>query len=76
MDRADRAKTAEERDGLYVLLALRYADKVQATRDFVEKIDDMDVTKQVKPYVDMTLAINAEERRTSIQHLSWLRLGN
>jgi len=60
LDRLDRAKTGEERDGIYVLLALRNADKGDMrARDFVEKIDSMDVRKQVKPYVDMTLAINA-----------------
>ena len=77
LDRLDRAKTAEERDGLYILLAVRTADKGDMrARDFVEKIDNMDVRKQVKPYVDMTLAINAVEKRISTKPLCWLRSGS
>ncbi|HKO43402.1 MAG TPA: hypothetical protein VJU84_08935 [Pyrinomonadaceae bacterium] len=64
LDRLDRAKTAEERDGLYVLLALRTAEKGEMrARDFVDKVDNMDVRKQVKPYVDMTLAMHAVEKK-------------
>lgn len=64
LDRLDRAKTAEERDGLYVLLALRTAEKGDMrAREFSDKIDNMDVRKQVKPYVDMTLAMNAVEKK-------------
>ena len=76
LDRLDRAKTAEERDGLYVLLALRVADKGDMrARDFVEKIDNMDVRKQVKPYVDMTLAMDAVGKKDFDKALKLAEVG-
>lgn len=64
LDRIDRAKTAEERDGLYLQLAMRTAEKGDMrARDFVDKIDNMDLRKQAKPYVDMSLAINAVDKK-------------
>jgi hypothetical protein len=76
LDRLDRAKTAEERDGLYVLLALRVADKGDLrARDFVDKVDNMDVRKQVKPYVDMTLAMHAVEKKDFDKALALAEVG-
>ena len=76
LDRLDRAKTAEERDGIYVLLALRTADKGDLrARDYADKIDSMDVRKQVKPYVDMTLAINAVEKKDFEKALMLAEIG-
>jgi hypothetical protein len=76
LDRLDRAKTATERDELYILLALRIADKGDMrARDFVEKIDNMDVRKQVKPYVDMTLAMNAVGKKDFEKALTLAEVG-
>jgi hypothetical protein len=64
LDRLDRAKTAEERDALYLQLALRTAEKGDMrARDFTDKIDNMELRKQAKPYVDMSLAINAVDKK-------------
>jgi hypothetical protein len=64
LDRIDRAKTSEERDALYMQLAARTAQKGDMrARDFTEKIEDSELRKQVKPYVDMNLAMNAAEKK-------------
>ncbi len=76
LDRIDRAKTAEERDGLYLQLALRTADKADMrARDFTDKIDNMDLRKQARPYVDMTLAINAVEKKDTEKILTISAVG-
>lgn len=57
-DRIDRAKTSTERDHLYVELVMRLLRRgdVQA-RGFIEKIEDSDLRKQVRPFVDVSLVI-------------------
>lgn len=63
-DRIDRAKTSAERDGLYLQLAIRTAGKGDMrARDFTEKIEESELRKQAKPYVDMTLALGAAEKK-------------
>jgi hypothetical protein len=62
LDRIDRAKTSAERDAIYLQLATRTAQKGDLrARDFTEKIEDSEMRKQVRPYVDMTLALTAVE---------------
>jgi len=64
LDRIDRAKTSEERDAIYLQLAARTAQKGDMrARDFVEKIEDSELRKQAKPYVDMNLAMKAAEKK-------------
>ncbi len=64
LDRIDRAKTSGERDALYLQLAARGAQKGDVrARDFVEKIEDSELRKQAKPYVDMNLAMKAAEKK-------------
>lgn len=66
LDRIDRAKTAAERDAIYLQLATRTAQKGDLrARDFSEKIEDSELRKQAKPYVDMTLAMNAVEKKNT-----------
>ena len=77
LDRIERAKTAEERDALYLQLAIRTADKGDMrARDFTDKIDDMDLRKQAKPYVDMTLAINVLEKKDTEKALIMAAVGD
>lgn len=65
LDRIDRAKTSDDRDALYVQLATRTAQKGDMrARDFTEKIEDSELRKQARPYVDMNLAMNAVEKKT------------
>jgi hypothetical protein len=64
LDRIDRAKTSEERDALYLQLATRLAQKGDMrARDFTEKIEDSELRKQAKPYVDMNLARIAVDKK-------------
>jgi hypothetical protein len=64
LDRIDRAKTSDERDALYLQLAARNAQKGDMrARDFTDKIEDSELRKQAKPYVDMNLAMNAVEKK-------------
>jgi hypothetical protein len=64
LDRVDRAKTAEERDALYLQLAARTAEKGDLrARDFTEKIEDSELRKQARPYVDMNLSLKAVEKK-------------
>lgn len=64
LDRIERARTSEERDGLYLQLASRAAAKGDMrARDFTEKIEDTEIRKQAKPYVDMWLAMNVVEKK-------------
>lgn len=64
LDRIDRAKTADERDALYLQLATRTAQRGDMrARDFTEKIEESELRKQVKPFVDMNLAMKAAEKK-------------
>lgn len=63
-DRIDRAKTAEERDALYIQMARLYVDKGDIrARDFTDKIEDMELRNKVRPYVDGSLVIRAIEKK-------------
>ncbi len=71
LDRIDRAKNGAERDGLYLQLAIRTAQKGDMrARDFTEKVDDSELRKQAKPFVDMTLAMVAVEKKDSEKALT------
>jgi hypothetical protein len=71
LDRIDRAKTAAERDAIYLQLATRTAQKGDLrARDFTEKIDDSELRKQARPYVDMTLAFDAVEKKDTEKALN------
>jgi hypothetical protein len=64
LDRIERAKTSEERDALYLQLADRTAQRGDMrARDFVEKIEDSELRKQARPYVDTYLANDAVEKK-------------
>src|SRR4030095_9378633 len=63
-DRIDRAKTAEERDGLYIQMARLYVDKGDIrARDFTDKIEDQDLRNKVRPYIDGSLAFRAVDKK-------------
>ena len=64
LDRLERAKTSQERDGLYLQLANRSAGKGDMlARDYADKIEDMDLRKQAKTYIDMSLAMTLVEKK-------------
>jgi hypothetical protein len=63
-DRIDRAKTADERDALYVQMARLYVEKGDMrARDYVEKIDDTELRNKVRPYIDGSLMMHASDKK-------------
>lgn len=63
-DRIDRAKTSAERDRLYVELVMHILGRGDGrASDFVEKIEDSDLRKQVRLYVDVSLVINYIDKK-------------
>jgi hypothetical protein len=73
-DRVDRAKTAEERDGIYMELARLYASNGDIrARDFVEKIEDSDVRKQARSFYDTSLVNRAIDKKEPDRVLELLR---
>ncbi|MDQ1729671.1 MAG: hypothetical protein QOD33_1796 [Pyrinomonadaceae bacterium] len=77
LDRIDRAKTAAERDAIYLQLATRTAQKGDMrARDFTEKIDDSEMRKQARPYVDITLAFSAVGKKDTENALTLAAKGD
>lgn len=71
LDRIDRAKTSAERDAIYLQLAIKTAGKGDMrARDFAEKIEESELRKQARPYVDMTLAMRAVEKKETEKALT------
>jgi hypothetical protein len=63
-DRIDRAKTAEQRDALYLQLARLYVEKGDiGAREFVGKIEDSDLRKQAAIFIDVSLVIRAIDKK-------------
>jgi hypothetical protein len=63
-DRIDRAKTSDERDGLYVQMARLYVEKGDMhARDYVEKIADTELRDKVRPYIDGSLMMRASDKK-------------
>jgi hypothetical protein len=64
LDRIARAKTSAERDSLYIQLAYGSftRDDLRA-REFVSKIEDPELRKQLGAYVDGTLAIHLVQKK-------------
>lgn len=76
LDRIDRAKTAEERDGLYIELAFYLAGRGEMrARDVVSKIDDTETRKQLQAYIDPNLANYAVNKKLSDQALELVQKG-
>jgi hypothetical protein len=76
LDRIERAKTSEERDAIYLQLAARTAQKGDLrARDFTEKIEDSELRKQARPYVDMYLARDAVEKKDTEKALNMAAKG-
>jgi hypothetical protein len=75
-DRIDRAKTADERDGLYIQLARLYVENGDIkARDFVDKVEDTEVRKQARAFVDATLVNWAVDKKDPDRILELVRTG-
>lgn len=76
LDRIDRAKTSAERDQLYIELAFGLAGRGDMrARDYVSKVDDLEMRKQLQAYIDATLAIYAAEKKLTDQALELVQKG-
>ncbi len=65
-DQIARAKTSEQRDELYTELIMRTLEHGDLrARDFVDKVEDSDLRKQLKPFVDMSLTIYLIDKKKS-----------
>lgn len=64
LDRISRVRTSAERDQLYVELAMRTLERGDPrARDFVDKVEDSELRKQVRPFVDVSLVINYIDKK-------------
>jgi hypothetical protein len=76
LNRIDRAKTSEERDGLYVQLAKVRADNGDIrAREYVDKIDDSELRQNTRAYVDATMTIRAVDKKDTEQVMELVRTG-
>lgn len=76
LDQIERAKTAKERDDLYLKLALRSINKDDGkARDYVDKIDDTDLRKRARAWIDWRLTVRAIEQKKFEQALYLERTG-
>lgn len=70
LDQIARAKTADQRDQLYVELIMRTLERGDLrARDFVDKIENSDLRKQLKPFVDMSFTIYFIDKKKSDEAL-------
>jgi hypothetical protein len=76
LDRIDRAKTAEDRDAIRLQLAILVAQRGDLrARDLADKIDDSELRKDVKPFIDMTLAMRLVNSKETDKALALVRVG-
>jgi hypothetical protein len=76
LDRISRAKTSAERDQLYLELIMRTLERGEArVRDLVDKLEDSELRKQVRPYVDFSLVINYIDKKKPDEAIALARAG-
>jgi hypothetical protein len=76
LNRIDRAKTSDERDALYVELAFMVSRGGDLrARDYVGKIADTEMRKQLQAYIDPSLASNAVKKKNTEQALELVQRG-
>lgn len=77
LDRIDHAKTSAERDALYLQLAFFASGRGDMrARDFVDKIDDIELRKKVGAYVDPMLVIQAIDKKRADDALEFVKIGD
>jgi hypothetical protein len=76
LNRIDRAKTAEERDQLYLELARMFTDSEDnRARDYVSKIEDSDFRQKARAYIDASLVMNAVGKKNADRVIELVRTG-
>ncbi len=75
-DRLDRAKSSEERDGIYLQLARLYVENGDVkARDFVAKIEETELRNKVRGFIDATLVMRAVSKKDADNILELVRTG-
>lgn len=70
LERRERANTAAERDQINLQLALTMVERDDSrAREYVEKIDDMELRNDARGYVDATIAWNLISKRSDIEQV-------
>ncbi len=76
LGRVDRAKTSDERDLLYMQLARLFTDGDETrARNYVEKIEDSELRKQTRGYIDAIMVMNAVSKKNPDRVLELVRTG-
>jgi hypothetical protein len=66
LDQIDHVKTSAERDQLYLRLAFLSSDKGDVrARDYVDKIEEMELRKAAKAYIDPSLVLLAIQKKNA-----------
>ena len=77
LDRLERAKTAEERDQLYLQLARLYTDNGDMrAREYVEKVSDSEIRNHARPFMDAMLVLHAIDKKDPDRILEMVRIGD
>ena len=76
LDRIEHAKTSAERDSLYLQLIFMASGKGDMrARDYVSKLEDSEMRKQVQAFVDASLAIYSVGKKLTDQALELVYKG-
>lgn len=74
LDQIDHARTSAERDDFYVQLALMIAEKGETrARDFADKIDESELRKSVRAFIDASLVIKSITKNDATRALELAR---
>ena len=77
LDRIERAKTAEDRDQLYLQLARLYSESGDLrARDMVEKVSDSELRKSARAFIDALMMLRAVEKKETDRVLEIVRIGD
>jgi len=76
LDQIDHARTSEERDGLYLQLArIRAENGDFRAHDFIDKIDDSELRKNARAFLDATMIMRAVDKKDLEQIFELVRTG-
>jgi hypothetical protein len=77
LDQLERAKTAEQRDQLYLQLAKLYTDNGDMrAREYVEKVSDSEIRNQARPFMDAMLLLRAIDKKDPDRIQEMVRIGD
>ena len=77
LEQLERAKTADQRDQLYLQLARLYTDNGDLrAREYVEKVSDIEIRNQARPFMDAMLMLRAIEKKEPDRIQEMVRIGD